>query len=124
MKIPTILAALSAILASKVQGVAATCYKSGDTWPNLETAYRFVAEACYNNGGMFTGYYSPGQTKAMCPRDGGIGLVFEVQNLNNDGFDLGDDDCLLRLKNEILACSHGGESTVAGWRFRADPGNC
>lgn len=35
-----------------------------------------------------------------------------------EGFDLGDSDCVTRLNNEIFACSHGGESTVAGWRFR------
>ncbi|KAG5781168.1 hypothetical protein H9Q73_005192 [Fusarium xylarioides] len=74
---------------------------------------------------MFTGGFRPGQTTSMCPRSGGYGLLFEVQNLGNREFDLPDGDCYKHLTDEIFACSHGGESTINGeWRFRADPGNC
>lgn len=121
MKTTTILTTLASVLALGVQTASATCYGSGDAWPNQEEARSFVQNACYNNGGMFTGSYAPLQTKAMCPRSGGrqLGLLFEVQNLNtNTGFDLGDDDCYNRLTAEIFGCGNGGESVVAGWRFR------
>lgn len=71
--------------------------------------------------GMFTGYYQPRQVKMMCPHSkfNNLGLVFEVENQNTEvGFDLGDDDCYERLNNEIFGCGQGGESSVAGWRFR------
>ena len=121
MKTSTILAALGGVLSFGIQSVTATCYGSGDTWPNTEEARSFVHDACYNQNGMFTGGYAPSQTKSMCPRSGprSLGLVFEVQNLNSQtGFDLGDDDCYTRLTNEIFGCSMGGESRIAGWRFR------
>lgn len=121
MKTSTILIALGGVLSFGVSSVSAGCYGSGDSWPNTEEARSFVQNACYNNGGMFTGWYAPRQTKSMCPRSGGksLGLLFEVQNLNTGaGFDLGDDDCYQRLTNEIFGCGNGGESTVSGWRFR------
>ncbi|KAI3391928.1 hypothetical protein diail_6630, partial [Diaporthe ilicicola] len=121
MKTSAILVALGGVLSLGVQSVAATCYGSGDSWPNTEEARNFVHDACYNNGGMFTGNFAPRQTKSMCPRSAtrSLGLLFEVQNLNtNTGFDLGDDDCYNRLNNEIFGCGNGGESTVSGWRFR------
>jgi len=32
-------------------------------------------------------------------------------------YDLGDDDCIFRLQEEIRRCPLGGRSEVAGWRF-------
>lgn len=121
MKTSTILIALGGVLSFGVQSVSANCYGSGDSWPSTEQARAFVQDACYKQGGMFTGNFAPRQTKSMCPRSGSknLGLLFEVQNLNtNTGFDLGNDDCYQRLTNEIFGCGQGGESTVAGWRFR------
>lgn len=120
MKTTMMLVTLSGMLPFGLQGVVATCYGSGDSWGSTELARSFVHSACYDNGGMFTGNFAPRQTKSMCPRNGqNLGLLFEVQNLNaNTGFDLGNDDCYERLNNEIFACAKGGESTVAGWRFR------
>ncbi|SMQ53988.1 unnamed protein product [Zymoseptoria tritici ST99CH_1A5] len=123
MKAYTIITAL----AIGVTSVAATCYKSGDFWPNKEEARAFVHDACYNQGGMFTGGWAPLQTKSMCPhaKSNNLGLLFEIENQNTrEGFDLKDDDCYNRLTDEIFACEHGGDSSVAGWRVRADPGNC
>ncbi|KAF2208057.1 hypothetical protein CERZMDRAFT_91650 [Cercospora zeae-maydis SCOH1-5] len=123
MKTTSILAMLGSMLS--LQGVSADCYGSGDRWPNTEEARAFVWDACHADGGMFTGYFAARQTKSMCPRSGGKGLLFEVQNMNtNTGFDLGNDDCYNRLSNEIFGCVWGGQSEVSGWRFRADPGNC
>ncbi|KAJ4256020.1 hypothetical protein NW762_009094 [Fusarium torreyae] len=88
----------------------------------------WALHACHRKNGMFTGWFAPGQTKAMCPQLSGVGhrkVLFEVQNLNkNTGFDLGDGDCYTRLANEIEGCSDGGSSNVAGWRFRVDPDAC
>ncbi|KAK3956155.1 hypothetical protein QBC32DRAFT_331562 [Pseudoneurospora amorphoporcata] len=125
MKTQSILIALGSMLLA-VQDVSAGCYTSGDKWPNKEEARRFVIDACNNQGGMFTGTYSKGQTKAMCPRSNGLGLLFEVQNLTpNEGqSDLNNAECTVRLENEINGCDRGGQSTISGWRFRADPGAC
>lgn len=119
MKPTSLLTTLAGLLAFKIQGATANCYTNGDSWPNREEARSFVHDACYNDGGMFTGYYAPRQMKSMCPQSGGTGLVFDVQNQNTEvGFDLGDDDCYYRLSNEIFGCEHGGASVVAGWYFR------
>ena len=125
MKTSTALIALAGIVSFNTQGAKATCYGSGDKWPSFggrDEALQFVSDACRNNNGMFTGYFDPGQTKRMCPVSTIYPYIsegFEVQNLNTrDGFDLDDTDCYNRLKNEILGCDQGGESIVAGWRFR------
>lgn len=119
MKTSAILTALGGVLAFSAQGVLATCYGSGDHWPNKDTAAKFAYDACYNSNGMFSGQFTPGQTKSMCPRDSGLGLLFEVQNLwAGQYLDLNNDDCYTRLKNEIYGCNQGGESTVSNWRFR------
>jgi hypothetical protein len=112
---------ITTLLTLALPGAQAGCYTSGDTWPNKEEARSFVENACKGANGMFTGDFAARQTKSMCPRSGSksLGLQFEVQNLNaNTAFNLGDQDCYDRLNNEIFGCDHGGESTVAGWRFR------
>lgn len=115
MKTTTTLFALAGLLSH----ATATCFESGSYWPNREEARSFIHDACYKNGGMFTRDYAPRQLKAMCPRSGGVGLEFVVQNLNAGvGFDLGNDDCYNRLNGEIFDCEHGGESTISGWFFR------
>jgi hypothetical protein len=88
----------------------------------------WASDACRKNGGMFTGNYAPGQTKAMCPETTRQGLdpkryarkvKFEVQNLNkNTGFDLRDDDCYDKLVSEINSCTYGGKTIIVSWRFR------
>jgi hypothetical protein len=122
MKNTAILAALGGMLAFGIHGATATCYKSGYemTTADKNQAWGFAGDACYNNGGIFTVWFDPEQTKAMCPRtEGDIGVFFQVQNLNtNTGFDLGDDNCYLRLSNLIDGCSRGGEDIIAGWHFR------
>ncbi|KAF2224583.1 hypothetical protein BDZ85DRAFT_104289 [Elsinoe ampelina] len=100
------------------------CYGSGEQ-SSQGVAEGWARDACSANQGMFTGWYNPPQTKAMCPRDNGLGYVFELQNLNNrEGFDINDYDCINKLTELIWFCPRGGEQTVAGWRFRVDPGNC
>lgn len=120
MKTQTLLATLFTTLLTLSDLASAKCYGSGDSWPNRDEARRFVIEACNNSGGMFTGGYERMQTKSMCPRSGGKGLLFEVQNLtpNEGSSDLSNAECTLRLENEINGCDKGGESTVNGWRFR------
>ncbi|CAD0054602.1 unnamed protein product [Aureobasidium pullulans] len=39
----------------------------GSTFPNRDEALSFVHDACYNNGGMFTGNFAARQSKSMCP---------------------------------------------------------
>jgi len=114
------LTAITGLLLFSLEGVSATCYGSGDKWASKPQAIAWVSDACTKNGGMFTGWYRPGEAKRMCLKDlNNRGAFFEVQNLNtNTGFDLADHDCVMRLSNEINGCDRGGESHVAGWRFR------
>jgi hypothetical protein len=119
MKATSILAAIASILSFGIDSASAKCFTSGAKWPNREEARSFVYDACHKNGGMFTGNYAPLQLKSMCPRSGGLGVEFVVQNQNREvGFDLGDDDCSSKLNGEIFNCEHGGEIVVAGWYFR------
>jgi hypothetical protein len=110
-------AALAVIASINAELAMARCYKWG--WGTPTEAKGWVDFACKGNGGMFTGNFNPGQTKSMCPKSGSLGTLFEVQNQNpNQGFDLGDDDCVKRLYSEIDSCHWGGESSYSGWRFR------
>ncbi|KAK5168794.1 uncharacterized protein LTR77_006103 [Saxophila tyrrhenica] len=126
---PTTLLAPLGLLLLHTQTITATCFPyTHSRWGQVgrNSAIDFINFACTQPGGMFTGYYKPRQTKSMCPTDGeGKHLSFQVQNLNDhDGFDLKDEDCVTRLRNEILGCQEGGESSVSGWRFRAEPNGC
>jgi hypothetical protein len=103
---------------------SARCFTDGATWNNREQARTFINDACYKSGGMFTGNYAPRQLKAMCPRGQDQNIDFVVQNLNsNTGFDLANQDCYDKLNSEISKCTHGGETTHAGWFFRQVPHN-
>jgi hypothetical protein len=42
--------AILTALAIGITSVAATCYKSGDSWPSREEARSFAYDACYSNG--------------------------------------------------------------------------
>lgn len=122
--------ALAIVVFASLNAEVATarCFTSGIPPSRKEEARGWASDACRKNGGMFTGNYAPGQTKAMCPETTRQGLdpsryarkvKFEVQNLNkNTGFDLGDDDCYNKLVSEINSCTYGGETITAGWRFR------
>ncbi|KAK6223895.1 hypothetical protein LQW54_000039 [Pestalotiopsis sp. IQ-011] len=119
MKSATLITSLGAILALGTQAAMATCYGSGPEWPDKSQALGFIRDACSKTNGMFTGGFNPLQTKWMCPHSKDIGLLFEIQNLNNVGtYNLDDNECITRLSNEINGCSHGGESSISGWRFR------
>ena len=119
----TAIATVFALLGVGIDSVSADCYTSGAFWPD-QGAARFHAErACRGydgNQGAFQGEFRPGEVKYACIQYSGTSkFEFSVQNLNTGAsFDLGDDDCVLRLENEINGCGRGGESDVAGWRFR------
>lgn len=123
MKTATILTTLAVVLGASTDGVAATCYRSGDVFQDKGNARWHVGRACRGydgNQGAFQGTFARGEAKYACVQ-GTNTQKYEitVQNLNNDAaFDLGDADCVLRLENEINGCDRGGESVVAGWRFR------
>jgi hypothetical protein len=113
--------AIAVIASINAEVAMARCFITGWTLQDKEQAKGWVNDACRKSGGMFTGNYAPGQTKRMCPSSSSeiLGIKFEVQNQNtNQGFDLGDDDCVKRLYSEIDSCERGGESAYSGWRFR------
>jgi hypothetical protein len=99
--------ALAVIASINAEVAMAQCFAEGWSLDNNE-AKAWVNDACRSNGGMFTGNFAPGQTKSMCPSSrfsGNLKTKFEVQNQNtNQGFDLGDDDCVKRLNSEIDSC--------------------
>jgi hypothetical protein len=123
MKITITLATVFALLGVGIDSVSAGCYTSGDTWQDPAAARWHVERACRGfdgNQGAFQGEFRPGEAKYACIQHSGTQkLEFSVQNLNTGAsFDLNDADCVLRLQNEINGCSHGGQSDIAGWRFR------
>ncbi|KAM0702531.1 hypothetical protein Q7P35_009960 [Cladosporium inversicolor] len=120
MKITATLA-LAIIASINAELAMAKCFAGGWGFDTAETK-AWVDFACRGNGGMFTGWFSPGQTNSMCPSSkypNQANVKFEVQNQNtNTGFDLDDDDCVKRLYSELDSCQWGGESTYSGWRFK------
>ncbi|KAK5697894.1 hypothetical protein LTR97_006853 [Elasticomyces elasticus] len=129
MKTSTVLIAVAGVVLSNLQGAAAGCYTSGDTWHSVFDARATALDYC--RGGLFKDYFSPGQTKSACRNTGGgrLRMDFQVQNLNTkNGFYLNPQDCYQGLLNEIEGCSMGGESVNSAslWRFRSDPnsGGC
>jgi hypothetical protein len=112
-----------------INNVLAGCYKpssSSDSWDDYQRSdARWHSErACRGydgNRGVFQGTFLPGEARYACVNGGdNIKFEFMVQNLNRyTAFDLGDDDCVLRLHNEINGCGQwGGQSEVSGWFFR------
>ncbi|KAH6890081.1 hypothetical protein BKA70DRAFT_1163295 [Coprinopsis sp. MPI-PUGE-AT-0042] len=114
-----------AVLATAITMVQAGCYSGGETWsPDQVQANNELNGLCNNLAGGFTG----GQEKYACRNAGTPNkkLEFRVTNTAGNSLSLNHGDCVLRLGNEINGCSHGGDTTTAGWRFRADPnsGRC
>jgi hypothetical protein len=107
-----------AVLAPGIITVQAGCYSGGPTWyPDQGTANEFVYSICKSRG--ISGFFNQGQTKYRC-RQMGSDKKFEfwVQWKGPGGLTLHNQDCNMRLKNEINGCGNGGESTIADWYFR------
>lgn len=114
MQLHTFIAFLLPILGT----VQAGCYSGGASWDNEKgRATATVSAVCY--GHIIGGFFNEGQTKYYCVQltDNKKG-EFWVGWKGRGGLTLNDDDCVLRLTNEIGGCSHGGESTIADWYFR------
>ncbi|KAH8716905.1 hypothetical protein GQ44DRAFT_775850 [Phaeosphaeriaceae sp. PMI808] len=131
MKNSISLSALVALLSISIDTVSAGCFSGGDTFPDKGNARYHAERACRGydgHGGAFSGTFGGGERKWACVQlSSTIKMDFSIQNLNNRAaLDLGDDDCVLRLHNEINGCDHGGDSTISGWNFVVDPnnGNC
>ncbi|KAF4986128.1 hypothetical protein FDECE_16111 [Fusarium decemcellulare] len=128
MKTTTALVNLFALLVVGIDSVSAACHGSGDTWQDAGAARSHVERACKGydgNAGRFQGTFAAGESRHVCVQHSGTQkFEFTVRNENNGAaLDLGDDDCVLRLQNEINACPRGGQSSVSGWFFSADPNN-
>lgn len=112
------LSTLAAILLPALGTVQAGCYSSGVRWnADANQAVSTISTIC--KSGQIGGFFGAGQTKYFC-----LNLPnnkkgeFWVQNKGSQGFNLNNDDCILRLNNEVLGCQYGGESVVSGWYFR------
>ena len=120
---------LATFLSATLPIVSAKCYNNDDLsidWGGSRvTADGTNDIACYQANGAFAGTFGPGETKRYCvtyrsgPSKNDRSLFFEITNLNTGAsFDLGNDDCKNRLHDEVWGCGAGGESTIAGWKFR------
>ncbi|KAH6890082.1 hypothetical protein BKA70DRAFT_1234884 [Coprinopsis sp. MPI-PUGE-AT-0042] len=114
-----------AVLVTTITMVQARCYSGGETWsPDQVQANLEVSGVCDNISGGF----SSGQTKYACRNAGTPDkkLEFSITNTAGGSLSVSHDECVFRLSIEINGCSHGGDTTTAGWRFRADPnsGRC
>lgn len=106
-----------ALLCALISTASAGCFSGGDSWQDKGAARQHAENAC--RGGAFAGTFAPGETKRACVQHSGTQrLDFVVQNQNNNAaIDLKDDDCVLRLQNEINECDKGGSSVISGWLF-------
>ncbi|KAB2099978.1 hypothetical protein AA0119_g12882 [Alternaria tenuissima] len=106
--------------------VQAKCYTmSGDMYgQSVDGANEVVAEFCDHS---LAGYFVEGQAKYRCFQlNQELKAEFWVIWKGRGGITLNSKDCKMRLKNEIVGCTLGGESVVADWYFRFDPnwGKC
>ncbi|KAF9760873.1 hypothetical protein IL306_004082 [Fusarium sp. DS 682] len=113
---------LCAFISLSLKPVSAGCFSGGDEWQDRAAARQHVVNACKGfsgNTGAFQGTFAPGEAKHACVQHSPTQeLDFTVQTKNtNAAIDLGDDDCVLRLQNEINSCAHGGSSVISDWLF-------
>ncbi|CAG8953232.1 hypothetical protein HYFRA_00003435 [Hymenoscyphus fraxineus] len=128
MKTTSTLIALVAFFGTSITTVSADCYTGGDFWQDKGAARYHAERACRGydgHQGAFQGTFGGGEKKSACIQFSPTQAIdLSIQNLNgNSAIDLADADCILRLSNEINACDRGGDSTIANWRFIADPNN-
>jgi hypothetical protein len=117
-------ASASAILPRK-------CHDQWWTWhQNRQLAYETVDKICNNASttGTVSGTFKAHQKKAWCELGNPCAdcikpyanyIMFSVQWTREDAppGPLSDEDCKLRLKNEVGGCNSGGQGTTADWWF-------
>lgn len=68
---------------------------------------------------MFTGTFIGNGHKAMCPhQDGGLGVLFTVDNLDGNARDMNNDFCVESMKKILSACGSSGEENRDSWFVR------
>ncbi|KAI8417696.1 hypothetical protein FOFC_00251, partial [Fusarium oxysporum] len=117
-----------ALISLSINTVSARCFWTGAKWQDRAAARQHVVNACKGHSGYlgaFQGTFAAGEAAHTCVQHSPTQkLEFMVQNLNiYHAFDLADDECVLRLQNEINSCARGGSSMISDWVFRADPSN-
>jgi hypothetical protein len=122
MQLFTLLAILTPALAT-VRGMALSrrgCYSGGLSWymKKKAAASAAVDGLCHGGDGGVSGYFAQGQSKTGCVNlSGDSHANFEVAWYGHGGLTLNDNDCKVRLKNEINACEFGGGNTAYDWFF-------
>jgi hypothetical protein len=101
-------------------GVHAECYKSGRKWDNTAPANDVIQAICNGNDGGVSGTFAYQQSKDNChQQDGGLKYIFHIQYVGAaSSITLDDAACRQGLRNEVNACSQGGESTSGDWFFK------
>lgn len=97
--------------------VQARCYTltTGDYGKSMVGADAMVDKLCEDN---LAGYFTESQTKYGCVQGSKNKIGFWTGWGGRGALSLNNEDCKMRLKNEINACTLGGESVVADWYFR------
>jgi hypothetical protein len=101
-----------------VATVHAKCYglTTGIYGQSVQEAADNVDDFCDHH---LAGYFTEGQTKYRClDLQGSAKAEFWVTWMGSGDLALNSEDCKLRLGNEIIGCTAGGESVVADWYFR------
>jgi hypothetical protein len=119
MKTSTLVTSLASLVYLAQDAMALKCYGSGPSFSNRQQAKLWADFACKGYPGTFTGISIGRGHKAMCPiQDGGLGVLFTVDNLDGNHRHMDDNFCVESLKAIINACGKGGEDSREGWFVR------
>jgi hypothetical protein len=109
---------------------ARKCYKDWDQfWPADKKVYNDTIEAICNGDGV-SGSFKGKEEKRFCWQEAKcekctmnqdkyrLNAIFAVKWTKGTESWLGDEDCKMRLRNELEGCSSGGRQTTANWYFK------
>ncbi|KAF5013791.1 hypothetical protein FDECE_209 [Fusarium decemcellulare] len=127
MKTAITFTSIFAIISLGINPVSAGCFGNGDVWQDKAVAREHVVRACKGfdgQQGAFQGTFASLEAKSACIQHSPTQkLLFSVRNGGAGPADVNDDECVLRLQNEINGCDRGGSSIVGDWTYTADPEN-
>ncbi|KAJ3522240.1 hypothetical protein NM208_g12942 [Fusarium decemcellulare] len=127
MKTAITFSSIFAFISLSLSPVSAECFGSGDVWQDKGIAREHVVRACKGfdgQQGAFQGTFDGSSTKSACVQHSPTQkLLFSVSRLASGPADLNDDECVLRLQNEINGCDRGGSSVIGDFSYTADPEN-
>ncbi|KAL5617954.1 hypothetical protein FOVSG1_000176 [Fusarium oxysporum f. sp. vasinfectum] len=93
-----------------INPVSAYCFWTGAKWQNRAAARQYIVNACKGYDGYlgaFQSTFTAGEAAHTCVQHSPTQkLEFMVQKLDiYNALDVDDDECVLRLQNEINSCA-------------------